>query len=111
MDNDIGAIGSCRVVLFDIPDDHGGNKNGRSDDSIHVERLKSEHLLNTIPGNEFAFGRDDAEIDSYQQIGPEKELFGAHGGLIHVVPLRLKDEWENEVGHGKSPDEEPDHSD
>lgn len=41
----------------------------RADNSIHVKRLEAEHLLNTIPGNDFGLYLRDAENYSNQEIG------------------------------------------
>ncbi len=47
--------------FFDQPDgDHAG-EHGRSDHAIHMDRLKSEHLLNPEPGDHLRFDEDDAK--------------------------------------------------
>src|SRR5690606_10450264 len=68
MEYDFLSVDCFCPEFFNQKNRSHGHKDCRADDSVHMEGLQPEHLLNTEPADHFSFNKNNAEENSYKQI-------------------------------------------
>lgn len=55
------TVDVLHTCYLDSSNDQDAEENRGTDDSVHVEGVEEEHLLNAVPRNDLGFSEDDPE--------------------------------------------------